>query len=174
MIKSSDGRTILREPRAEDVAALQELRNNLELQTSLLSMGRPNSIERVRGWVESIGSDPASVFFVIASGNDEEFAGFIQVRAIDFVHGHGTLGLAVTRASRGAGHGRNALQLIESYLGSTFGIRKIILNVASANERAIRLYLEAGFREVGVLEYHFFHNGTFHGVMIMEKLLDEK
>ena len=85
MIKSSDGRTLLREPRAEDAYALQELRNDLELQTSLLSLGRPNPAEKVRGWVEAIHNDPASVFFVIACAGDGRFVGFIQVRAMDFV-----------------------------------------------------------------------------------------
>jgi len=172
MINSSDGKTNLREPRAEDALALQELRNDLELQTSLLSLGRPNSGEKVRGWVEGINNDPASVFFVITCARDGRFVGFIQVRAMDFVHGYGTVGLAIDRSSRGSGHGRNALRTVEGYLMSTFRIRKLILNVASANENAIRLYLKAGYREVGVLKDHFFNDGRFHDVKIMEKILN--
>lgn len=171
MIKSSDGRTLLREPRAEDAYALQELRNDLELQTSLLSLGRPNPAEKVRGWVEAIHNDPASVFFVIACAGDGRFVGFIQVRAMDFVHGHGTVGLAIGQASRGSGHGGNALRMVEEYLISTFGLRKLLLNVASANEKAFRLYLKLGYREVGVLKEHFFNKGAFHDVKIMEKIL---
>lgn len=172
MIKSSDGRTILREPRPEDVAALQGLRNDLELQISLLSLGRPNSLEKVRGWVESINNDPASVFFVIACASDDRLVGFVQVRAMDFVHGHGTLGIAIEPARRGGGHGGRALRMVEEYLRSTFGIRKLLLNVASANEGAARLYRDVGYREVGVLKEHFFNNDRFHDVIIMEKILN--
>ncbi len=172
MIKSSDGRTLLREPRTEDASALQVMRNDLELQASLLSLGRPNPGEKVRGWVESINNDPASVFFVIACAGDERFVGFIQVRLMDFVHRHGTVGLAILRSSRGSGHGWNALHMVEEYLMSTFGIRKLLLNVASVNESAIRLYLKVGYREVGVMKEHFFHEGGFHDVKIMEKILN--
>lgn len=171
MIRSSDKRTILRAPRYEDSCSLLELRNDLELQTSLLSLGRPNSDERGSKWVETIVNDSASVFFVITDGEDESFVGFVQVRELEYVHRHGTVGLAIQLNKRGRGHGDNALRMVEAYLMSTFGIRKLLLNVASKNESAIQLYSKVGYREVGILKAHFFNDGTFHDVKIMEKML---
>src|SRR6478609_8433200 len=103
-----DGTTTrLREPRESDLAALGALRNDLTLQRLLLAHGRPNSIDRVREWVNRVSSAPDSVFFVVADLEDEPI-GFVQITALDLVDGHGQLGIALGDDRRGSGHGQEA------------------------------------------------------------------
>ncbi len=58
------------------------------------------------------------------------------------------LSVAVTRARRGRGIARNLLNLHLRRLAG-FGVRAVFLEVDEQNAPAIRLYVRAGFREVG-------------------------
>ena len=165
-----DGSTTrLREPRESDLATLGTLRNDLTLQRLLLAHGRPNSVDRVREWVNRVSSAADSVFFVITDLDDTPI-GFVQVTALDFIDGHGQLGIALADGGRGSGHGQEAVELVAAYVRSVFNLRKLVLEVAMTNDAAIALYDRLGFRRVGVLEAHALQDGQPVDVAIMELL----
>jgi len=79
--------------------------------------------------------------------------------------------IAVNPVAQGAGHGRALLAALESRLGER-GISRIILEVAADNERALRLYQAAGFREDGRRKsYYKRANGPAIDGLLMSKAL---
>lgn len=165
------GSTSLRPPMPEDLIFLQGLRNDLELQSQLMSLPRPNSPDRVREWVNRVSNDERSVFFIIHETGASGILGFIQVREMDFIHGHGSLGICLGAEARGLGHGGAAVQLVQNYCRLIFGLRKLTLQVLASNTGAIRLYQRLGWRLAGTLEEHFYHGGSHHDVCLMERRL---
>lgn len=162
---------VLRAPQEDDLPLLAELRNDVELQTLLMSVARPNSTARVREWLEQRGSDPHGLFFVVARRASGAACGFIQALRIDALHGHAWLGVCLARDAQGGGLGGEALALLEDYLVDRFRLRKVMLEALAANRRAIEFYRRAGFESVGVWRRHFYADGQFHDVQIMEKHL---
>jgi GNAT superfamily N-acetyltransferase len=57
---------------------------------------------------------------------------------------------ALDRRHQGRGYGRTALARIMAHFGRIAGCRRVRLLVVPANNRAIRLYEQAGFSRVGV------------------------
>jgi diamine N-acetyltransferase len=162
---------VLRAPQPDDRASFIRLRNDVALQTALMALPRANSARRVDEWLEGILADPASLFFTVANGDMDECVGFIQLRRLDFVHGHGELGVGLEPKARGRSFATEAIQLLERHAIEVFRIRKVTLQVLASNPAAIRCYQKCGYREVGTLKEHFYHNQSYHDVVIMEHLL---
>lgn len=155
----------------EDVPFFFELRNDVRTQLDLLALPRPNSLRRVQEWLDQRTGADDGLFFVIAPKTAARPVGFVELRAIKPVHGWGLLGICLDAQQRGHGYAREALSLAEDYARRTFGLRKIVLEVAAANAAAIKLYRSAGYGEVGTHREHFFHDGQFHDTLVMEKRL---
>ncbi len=167
--------TVLRPPEESDLRLLYALRNNVHLQMLLLTQPRANSLARVKEWLAKTANDPQSVFFVIGRVKDNlSPVGYVQLTHMDFVHGTAELGICLDEAARGQGHAAEALRLLEQYGHDVFNIRKILLRVMASNQRAIALYKKARFRKVGLLRQHFYQRGTFHDVLIMEKIFSQE
>lgn len=164
-----DGPTIrLRAPAVADLDALTALRNDVEMQLTLLARPRPNSVERVEEWIARLAEDGGSCLFVIERAVPDGAVGFVQLTGIDTVSGHARLGIAVRSADRGRGVGREAIELVWSYGQSVWGLRKLVLEVRADNTAAIALYRRLGFRDVGTLDGHFRIGDRYHDVLIME------
>ena len=170
----SDDLVSLRPPRPDDRELLARLRNDPALQSGLLALPRANSSRRVDEWVEGVLADPASLFFVIAPRPGDSAAGFVQLRKMDFVHRHGELGIALAQESRGKGCAAAAIRLVERHARAVFGLRKVVLQVLASNRRAVALYQRCGYGPAGVLRLHFYHDGGFHDVALMEHLLGDE
>ena len=164
-------KTILRGWEADDLPALQLLRNNFQLQQQLMSIPRANSIEQIKEWLTNKTKPAGSVFFVIADSQSNHCVGYLQVMAIDLLNGLGKLCICVSPNEQGNGYGSEAITLLECYLLDVFKLRKVFLEVLANNGRAHDLYSKLGYRECGRLQEHFFFNGKFHDLLIMEKFI---
>jgi len=165
--------TSLREPRDADESVLAAMRNDVVMQQLLLARPRPNSRARVQHWLASVADDPASVLFVIADAETDEAVGFLQVREIDLLSGHGRLGIAVRTDRQRRGYARQAIELAGPYLRDVFSLRKLVLDVRADNADAIALYDAVGFRSVGTLRGHHRVGEIYHDVVVMEKVFGE-
>lgn len=172
MIQSST--CILRAPKDQDESILSLLRNDIALQTDLLSVPRPNSSERVQQWISRRMDDPNSLFFVIAEHPSDRCVGFIQIDRINLVHRTGWLGVALRELSRGQGLGSEAIRLCETFAQEQFGLRKLLLEVRANNDTARHVYEKLNYQDVGLLESHIYAEGEFHDVVLMEKFLTNK
>lgn len=162
---------MLRAPGPNDQACLSRLRNDAATQTALMALPRANTARRVDEWIEGILGDPASLLFAIVELQTDECIGFVQLRKMDFVHGHGELGICLDPAARGRQFADEAIHLLEQHALAVFRIRKVTLQVLADNEPALRCYQRCGYREVGTLQQHFYHAKAYHDVRIMEHLL---
>ena len=163
--------TVLRPVEAADLPFLHALRNDVTTQMMLMTQPRPNSLRRVRDWLKHYAATPAAILLIIAAARGGRPLGFIQLAAIDPLHGTADLGICLAATARGRGHGAEALHLVADYAVAVFNLRKILLRVLAENTRAIALYRDTGFREIGVLHRHFYQAGTFKDVVLMEKFL---
>ena len=162
----------LRQPLEEDIPVLVSLRNNLELQTKLMSLPRANTTQKVKNWLDSNLNNPQTVFFIIAENKTNQACGYIQLINMNFIHGFGELGICISPLAQNKGYGKEAVTLLEKYVIEIFKIRKIILKVLLDNQPAIYLYEKLGYQKVGVHYQHFYNRCQFYDVLIMEKLLD--
>lgn len=162
---------VLREWRETDLEALASLRNNIDLQTLLMSQPKPNSVERVRTWLTGRSGRDDVAFFVIASRADDGVVGYVQVTNIDTFHGHGELGICLSPEAQGKDLARDACDLLEAYLLKSLVLRKLILKVLVDNQRAIAFYRKYGYRDVGVLEGHHRAADGYQDVLVMERHL---
>lgn len=163
--------TALRAWTEADLPALGALRNDVALQSLLMTQPRPNAPARVREWLQARSSQEDGVFFVIADATSNEAVGFVQVQNIKLLHGTGDFGICLAPAAQGAGHAKAALPLLETYLRNTFNLRKLLLQVLADNDSALRFYERSGFVVAGRLKQHFYLDGVHHDVVIMEKML---
>lgn len=162
---------VLREWREQDLAALAVLRNDIGLQTLLMTQAKPNSADRVRTWLTERSSREDTVFFVAAASEDDAVLGYLQVVSIDRFHGNGELGICLSPSAQGRGWGTEACDLLESYLRNTLSLRKLTLKVLISNTAAITFYRKRGYRDVGTLERHFRTADRYCDVLIMERHL---
>ena len=170
MSTASVPRTTLRAFEERDLELLCALRNNVELQFQLASRPRPNSIERVREWVQRHLSDSNALFYVVSNSNGVA-CGFIQLTEIDLINGTARLGICIAPSRQRQGHAGRALRLLEGRARAVFPLRKIMLTVLTSNVKAIELYRRAAFDEVGIHRQHYYAENRYHDVLVMEKLL---
>lgn len=161
---------ILRPWKDSDLPVLMGLRNDLALQAQLMTQPRPNSSSRVVKWLQEKSEKPDGVFFIVASTQGDGPLGYVQIHGIDLQSRHCHMGICLAREAQGKGYGHQVLTLIEQYMRSVFGMRKIMLEVLLSNAPAIKLYERYGFDRVGVMKSHFQADGVFADVLIMEKL----
>lgn len=163
---------VLRAWKDADVPAMQALRNDVELQASLMTEARPNSAERTRQWLSERSGRDDLVFFVIADLEGDKPLGFVQAAEINRRNGTGVLGICILPSAQGQGFGLDVIGLLEKYLSGVLGLRKLLLYVLANNARAIRLYEKCGFKMVGTLSRHYKTIDGYADVVVMEHLLD--
>ncbi len=157
----------------DDLPELAKLRNDVELQASLMARVRGSTIEQVRGWLAEKSRSEDSLFFVIADARNDEASGFLQFTGFDRIDRHAELGICLAPAAQGKGLGGEALELVFPYLRRVWGMRKLVLRVRSDNLAAIGLYEKKGFEKCGTLHRAFLFNDRWHDVVLMEKFLED-
>jgi RimJ/RimL family protein N-acetyltransferase len=165
-------KTLLRMPAYRDKDLLLAMRNDLDSQSLLMSRAKPNTLDKVDAWLNKRLSDEHGIFFIIADLESDRCVGFVQLVNIDFISQRGDLGISIDREQQGIGYGKDALSLLESYARKIFNLRKVNLQVLSNNQKAINFYRKVGYRDVGILQEHFYINNEFHDVLLMEHRID--
>lgn len=164
-------RSVLRPPIENDLPSLVALRNDLEAQFQLMAFPRANSLQKVVEWLNRNLSDEKTIFFIIADKADDQTAGFIQLKNLNFVNGTGELGICLSRQAQGKGIAEESMKMLEQYIRNVFNLRKITLQVLYSNGRAISFYERYGYEHIGILKKHHYQNTEFHDVVIMEKFI---
>lgn len=162
---------VLRTWLSSDLPDLQLMRNDFELQQQLMAHPKGNSLDQIKDWLNARTKSVDSVFFVIACKSSNQPVGYIQISGLDLLQGIGKLGICIAPHAQGRGYGRESMALLEIYLVNVYKCRKLVLEVLAENEGAIRLYTLQGYRKVGCLHQHFYVNGKYSEVVIMEKLI---
>jgi phosphinothricin acetyltransferase len=130
---------------------------------------RPRSAEEVRAWFD--GVHPI-VVVEDDGGAVIAFASTSTYRPRDCYAGIAEFSVYAARSARGRGAGRMAMQaLIDA--SAKAGLWKLVSRVFIENTASRALLRTAGFREVGIYEKHGKLGGTWHDVVIVERLIEE-
>ncbi len=84
---------------------------------------------------------------------------------------HAGIDLFLTTVVHGRGLGRDAVRTLARFLFAERGHRRITIDPAAANERAIRAYRRVGFQVVGLMrEYERGPDGSWHDGLLLDLL----
>ncbi len=119
---------------------------------------------------ELAGAAGRSVFTVELRG---ETIGLIQWwEEADQEYRHAGIDLFLTAREHGRGLGAEAVRLVVGYLAEGLGHHRIVADPAAANQTAVRCFLAAGFREVGVMRsYQRLPDGSFEDGLLLELVI---
>jgi RimJ/RimL family protein N-acetyltransferase len=146
----------------------------------------PTVSDVMRGWGSNVGSDAG--FTIItnqggvgasgdgdksgAEGDSDRVIGQISLFGVT-KNRCGTLGIVLGRDYWGDGLGTEAVRLMIRYGFLEMGLHRVQLGVYAYNERAIRSYARAGFREEARRAEVAFHGGRWHDEVLMAILEDD-
>lgn len=168
-----EGKTVnLRSWCEGDVGKLTELRNDIRLQSQLLSRVRGSNTEQTRRWLEERSGHGGNLFFVVTEKKNNDPAGYLQFVDLDPIDQTTKLGICLAPEIQGKGMGYEVLSIALKYLSDYWAIRKVILEVREDNHRAIRCYEKLGFSPCGKYLQHKYLDGAWHDVLMMELFLD--
>ncbi len=111
---------------------------------------RPFTREAEEAWYESIAKADRDVQFTIYERATMRPIGNGGLKGIDHAHGTATFGILIgEKDCWGKGYGTEATRLVLDYAFTVLGLHNVLLTVFSFNERGIRAYRRAGFKEIG-------------------------
>ena len=155
-IELSDAtRVTLREADTPDAPALLAYRRD-EVATSPFVLTVPEEVnsdpERDAALIEMRRDDPRSLILLALAG--DRLIGVTSLLGAERIKCRHTadFGATVARAWRGRGLGRAMLEVMLRWARDNPGILRVTLDVMAPNTLARRMYLDAGFREIGVQE----------------------
>ena len=112
----------------------------------------PRSVEEVRRRFEpgQFFADPQNVAFAVYETGAWGLVGYAGLYHVDHVNKIAEYFVMVGEAAqRGKGYGTEATRLVLDYGFAALDLHNVWLWTASPNERAIRAYARAGFKEIG-------------------------
>ncbi len=158
-----------------DLPRLREFANDLEVE--LAGGGdppAPRPLERIEKDFEREVSDLPRDKTNFAIEADGECIGTGGLFNIDWTARHAELGIGIgDKEYWGRGYGREAVGLLLDYAFRLRNLRRVWLEVHSANERAIRAYGSCGFVEEGRMRGHVWLGGRYVDNVIMGLLREE-
>ena len=154
----------------DDLPILTTLRNDIAIQSQLLSRVRGSNAEHVFNWLKD---RQERLLFVVADRGNNVALGFLQIDDFDTVNRRGNLGICLVEEARGRGFAGQAIGLVCDYLRDTWGLQKLVLQVRADNVAALRCYEKSGFKHCGLLRRHVFLEGRWLDVTMMERFLFE-
>ena len=122
-------------------------------------------------WIKENAKSSRNYFFGIVKHENDELIGNIGFMNVEHIHRTATVGLFIGDAeNRSKGYGTEAMKLMVGYGFNVLNLNNIKLNVFSFNERALKSYIKAGFKEYGRRSQAFYLNGTYYDCICMEIL----
>ena len=157
-------RVVLRPLAEADVDRIVELGADPEVARWWPGLTREHVLAKARGADEGV-----TVFAIVAGG---ELAGMIQHHEeTDPDYRHAGLDLFLGAPYHGRGLGTDAVRTMARYLIVDRGHRRLTIDPAAHNDRAIRCYEKAGFERVGVLrEYWRDPDGVWRDGVLLDLL----
>lgn len=111
---------------------------------------RPRTKESLEADYERVKDDRERAIFAIYERAALRPIGLTNLRDIDHVHRTAEFGIGIgERDCWGKGYGTEATILVLDYVFNVLGLHNVLLDTTTFNERAVRAYTRAGFREIG-------------------------
>jgi aminoglycoside 6'-N-acetyltransferase len=160
-------RVVLRPLAEADVPRIVELGSHPEVARWWRGLTTEHVLEKARGT-----DDGAVVFAIVVDG---EVAGMIQYfEETDEEFRHASIDLFLGAPYHDRGLGTDTVRTMVRHLIDDRGHRRLTIDPALDNARAIRVYEKAGFRRVGVLrEYWLDPDGVWRDGLLLDLLASE-
>jgi len=163
----------LRPFRREDLPRVIAWRRDEELRHGALWGDAPFGTREAQRWLRAVtvAVDPTRATFAIDLKGSGRLVGLTTLNRIDRRSGTAYFGVVIgEKDCWGRGIAREALHLVLRR-AAAMRLRKVLLEVASDNPRAIALYRRAGFEMEGVLRRHLPRGSEFVDVLVMAAFL---
>ena len=164
----------LRPFRGADLPRVIAWRRDAELRRGALWSDAPFGRREAQRWLRATadGIDPSRLTRAVELQESSRIVGLTNLTRIDRRAGTAYFGVVIgEKDCWGKGIARDTLTLMLRR-AVAFGLRKILIEVAGDNPRAITLYRHAGFETEGVLRRQLLRADGFVDVLIMAMFLD--
>jgi len=156
----------------EDIAYLNEWKNDEETYKYLGGGFMPVSIDQQIKWLDSmIDMTGSNKRFIICDLTYKPI-GMVGLYNINWIHRTSEIGIYIgDKNSRGKGYGKESCRLIERFAKEYLNLRKIKLYVVFENLDALKMWESLGYKKAGELVEERFIKGEYKNLVIMEKFL---
>jgi len=161
-------RVLLRAVERDDLRALWELDNDLEVEHRASDQPpKPVSLAAMEARFDARAAQPESnvVRFVIEV--EGAVIGACGLHYLDPYSQTCHLGIAIRRDRWGQGYGQDAVRTLLRYAFGPLNLRKVSLEALADDPRAVGAYRRAGFTEEGRFRAHTWHDGEYRDVLRM-------
>ncbi|HEU4367470.1 MAG TPA: GNAT family protein [Methylomirabilota bacterium] len=167
-------RVRLRPFRRSDLPQVIAWRRDSELRRGALWSDAPFGRREAQRWLRTVsdGADPSRLTLAVELRESARLVGLTNFTRVDRRAGTAYFGVLIgEKDCWGKGVARETLMLMLRR-GARLGLRKVLLEVAGDNPRAISLYRRAGFETEGVLRCQLPRAEGFVDVLIMAVFLE--
>lgn len=138
-------------------------------------LGNSNIIISLEGEKEWIRKNSDQYQFAIVRLEDDKLIGNCGFNEIQQIKQCAEIGLFIgEEENRNKGYGLEVLNLLLDYGFNYLNLNNIMLRVFSFNERAIKCYKNAGFKEIGRRREAYYLKGRFYDEVYMDILKKER
>jgi RimJ/RimL family protein N-acetyltransferase len=159
-------------PDRRDLLALyQRWLNDFEVTRTLATGLRPLTFEAEEAWYEGIVKSERDVVFTVYERASMRPIGVTGLHGVDYLTRTAEFGMMLgEKDCWGQGYGTEVTILMLDYAFTGLGLHNVMLRVHSYNERAIRAYKRAGYREIGRRRQAHRLGGRAYDVVYMDCL----
>jgi len=159
----------------DDLALYHRWINDFEVTRYYLDTPRPQTLEERAAWYERMSTGNLNdIDFLIYELATMRPIGRVGLEDISYQHRRASFGIFIgEKDCWGKGYGTETVILMLDYGFSVLGLHNIMLDTFSYNERAIRAYKRAGFREIGRRREATRVAGKAYDVVFMDCLATE-
>ncbi len=159
----------LRPFRRADLSRLIDWRRDDDLRHGALWSDAPFGPREAQRWLRAVGdgADPTRVTLAVALRAESRLVGLSTLSRIDRRAGTAYFGIVIgEKDCWGRGVAAEALRLMLDH-AAALGLRKVLLEVAADNPRALALYRRVGFETEGLLRRQVARTDGFVDVIVM-------
>jgi RimJ/RimL family protein N-acetyltransferase len=149
--------------------------NDFDVTRTYLPDLQPTTRERREDWYGRVSrGDPRTVDFTIYERVEMRAIGYATLEGIDHHQRTATYGLLIgEKDCWGKGYGTETTRLVLDYAFTVLDLHNVLLTAYAHNERGVRAYARAGFREIGRRREAHRLGGRAHDVIYMDCLATE-
>ncbi|RYE90683.1 MAG: N-acetyltransferase [Cytophagaceae bacterium] len=154
----------LRALEPDDLEFLFALENDPDLWAASEVLPAPISRHALREYLRHSAASLAEAgqMRLIISNEEDVAVGTLDLYDYSALHQRAGVGITVLESERRQGHAQKALAQLLPYAREALRLHQLYCTIAEANEPSIRLFLQAGFRKVGV-RHDWLRNATPSG-----------
>lgn len=108
----------------------------------------------------------------VLSDEQQTALGLIDLYDFDPVHHRAGIGIVIDAQYRGNGLAKTGLKLVESIAFTHLQMHQLYAGVAEENTPSLHLFLNSGYRQVGVKKDWNFYNNKYRDEVVLQKIAD--